>query len=112
MSDNSKLKQLLEEAWAKRREEKYDEATDLTTTRTIFRGKNESAQSKSPRSTAKKSSRAGRCGGAEREFGGKGRARPKKNKSGSILVPVLILCLLVITGVAVMLGLHYVGGVK
>ena len=93
-------------------EENYDDVTDLTTTRTIFRGKNESTKSNSRRPTAKKSSRARNRGRAERKQNGKGRARPQKKKSGGVLVPVLILCLLVISGVAVMFGLHYVGGVK
>jgi hypothetical protein len=93
-------------------EENYDESTDFTTTRTIFRGKNQANKSKSSRPTAKKSSREGRHGGGERERRGKGRVRPQKKKSGGVLVPVLILCLLVISGVAMMFGLHYVGGVK
>jgi hypothetical protein len=93
-------------------EENYDAATDLTTTRTIFRGKNESEKPKVRTSTAKKSSRAGNRGKSERERKGKGRARPQKKKSGGVLVPVLILCLLVISGVAVMFGLHHFGGIR
>ena len=93
-------------------EENYDDVTDLTTTRTIFRGKNEATKSNSPRPTAKKSSHARNRGKAGRKQNGKARARPQKKKSGGVLVPVLILCLLVISGVAVMFGLHYVGGVK
>ena len=38
-------------------EENYDESSDLTTTRTIFRGKNETANSKPSKSSAKKSAR-------------------------------------------------------
>ena len=94
-------------------EETYDETSDLTTTRTIFRGKHEKARSNAPKPTAKKiSGRVAHRGGAKRAPRGKSRARPQKSKSNGVLVPVLILLLLVISGVAVMFGLHYVSGVK
>ena len=38
-------------------EENYDEASDLTTTRTNILGKNEAAESKTPKSTGKKNHR-------------------------------------------------------
>ena len=93
-------------------EENYDESSDLTTTRTIFRGKTETAKSTAPKPAARKSGRTDQRGGARREHGGKSRAGPQKKKSNGVLVPLLILLLLVISGVAVMFGLHYVGGVK
>ena len=93
-------------------EENYDEASDLTTTRTIFRGKNEAAQSKAPRSTGKKTTVGAQRGGSERARRGKSRPLPKKKKSTSIMVPVLILLLLVVAGFGVMFGLHYVSGLK
>ena len=93
-------------------EENYDGASDLTTTRTIFRGKNAAANSKLSKSPAKKAARVAKRAGAKREPSGKPRARPEKKNSTGFLVPVLILLLLVITGVAVMLGLHYVSGIK
>jgi hypothetical protein len=93
-------------------EENYDESSDLTTTRTIFRGKKEAAKSKAARYSAQNSPRAGRRGAAEREPSRKPRGRSKENKSSNVLVPVLILLLLVVTGVAVMLGLHYVSNLK
>ena len=94
-------------------EENYDEASDLTTTRTIFRGKQDATKSKSPRPTTRKAAnRAAHRGGGERSRNGKSRPRPKKKKSSGVLVPVLILMLLLIAGVAVMFGLHYVSGVK
>ncbi len=94
-------------------EENYDESSDLTTTRTIFRGKRATAKSKAPKPTAKNySGRVAHRGGAKRAPRGKSRARPQKTKSNGVLVPVLILLLLVISGVALMFGLHYVSGVK
>lgn len=94
-------------------EENYDETTDLTTTRTIFRGKNDGAKSNGLKKTPKKSARAAnRGGGAKREGSGKSRPRPQKKKSGGILVPVLILFLILMSGIALMFGLHYVGGIK
>jgi len=93
-------------------EETYDEASDLTTTRTIFRGKKKAAKSEAQKLTAKKSVGADHRAGAEREHNGKPRARPTEKKSTSFAVPVLILLLLVMTGITVMLGLHYVGSLK
>ena len=48
-------------------EEKYDESSDLTTTRTIFRGRTETAKSTAPKPTARKSGRAVQRGGARRD---------------------------------------------
>jgi hypothetical protein len=93
-------------------EENYDEASDLTTTRTIYRGKKEAAKSKASNSAAKKSGHAAHGSKAERVPSRNTRARPRKKKSNGVLVPVLILFLLIISGAAVMLGLQYVGGLR
>jgi len=42
---------------ARKIDENYDEASDLTTTRTNILGKNEAAESKTPKSTGKKNHR-------------------------------------------------------
>jgi hypothetical protein len=89
-------------------EEYYDETTDKTSIKTVFRGKNGAAKSKAPGPTATKSSGKVQRGGAAREHGGKSRARPQKKQPTSVLVPVLILLLLVMTGIIAMLGLQFV----
>ncbi|MDA1326654.1 MAG: hypothetical protein O3C34_18175 [Proteobacteria bacterium] len=89
-------------------EENYDEASDKTTIRTVFRGRKGAARSGAPKPAVTTSSRKARRGGAEREHGGKSRARPQKKQPTSVVVPVLILLLLVMTGIAAMLGLQFV----
>ena len=87
-------------------EENYDELTDLTTTRTLFRGgAAKTERSKKPAAkTRPAGSRAGT--GAGREPRRKGRAKPQKKQS-NMLVPVLVLLLLLTSGVALLLGLQY-----
>ena len=94
-------------------EENYDEVSDLTTTRTIFRGRKESAKSKAPRPTPRKASRAaGRAAGGsgvERQHNGTARARAQKKQTG-VVGPLLYLFMLVVAGLLVLFGLNYVGG--
>ena len=87
-------------------EENYDESTDLTTTRTIFRGgsadrleraRKKEAEAARPRSAVR---RAG-----SRETGNHKRSK-KNQKTSSIVVPVLILSSLVLVGLAALFGLQ------
>jgi cobalamin biosynthesis Mg chelatase CobN len=93
-------------------EENYDEASDLTTTRTVFRGKTAATPSKSARPAAKNSRGSATRSSTERARNSKSRARKQKKKSSGILVPVVVLFLLIVCGVGVMVGLQYVGGMK
>jgi len=87
-------------------EEKYDEASDLTTTRTIFRGGNVDRQEKARKARqAVKARNAALSGGGSRDPARSRRSR-KAAKSSSILIPVLILSVLVIAGMAALFGLQ------
>ena len=85
-------------------EENYDEASDLTTTRTIFRGGTVDRFEKARKKTqdAEEHKRVRRSTGAR----SKGRKTGKSQKSSSFVVPVLILGALVLAGLAALLGLH------
>lgn len=92
-------------------EEIYDEASDLTTTRTIFRGsradRNERARkaaaasrsaARAPRATAKDPTR---------------RTRPAaKPTATSFLIPILILSVLVVAGLAALFGLQQLAALR
>ena len=92
-------------------EEIYDEASDLTTTRTIFRGsradRNERARkaaaasrsaARAPRATTKDPTR---------------RARPAaKPTATSFLIPILILSVLVVAGLAALFGLQQLAALR
>ena len=87
-------------------EENYDEASDLTTTRTIFRGGNVDRQEKARKARQAVKARNAALSGAGSREPARSR-RPKKNqKSSSILIPVLILSVLVIAGLAALFGLQ------
>ena len=85
-------------------EEIYDEVSDLTTTRTIFRGGRAERQERA-RKVAASRSVAEPAGNAEKERQRRTR-KPPPAKSSSILIPVLILTLLVVAGLAALLGLQ------
>lgn len=89
-------------------EENYDEASDKTAIRTIFRGKKGALRAKARNPGVTKSSRKVQRGGAEGEHKKNSRARPQKKQPTSVLVPVLILLLLLMTGIVAMLGLQYI----
>ena len=87
-------------------EEVYDETSDLTTTRTIFRG-NRSATKKSPPAQPKQEKRPVNRG--PRGGGNGGRRRrppPAQKKQSSVLVPVLVLMIIVFAGLAAILMLR------
>ncbi|NQV83259.1 MAG: hypothetical protein HQ494_05510 [Rhodospirillales bacterium] len=87
-------------------EENYDESSDLTTTRTIFRGSNLARRQK-----AQKGAQAIKAhGSASRGAGSRERQkkrRPRQNqKSSNYFIPVLILSVLVVAGLAALYGLQ------
>lgn len=87
-------------------EENYDEASDLTTTRTIFRGGTADRLEKARKDPkAVKPRGAHRRGAGSRETANNRRPR-KKQKTSNILVPVLILGGLVLVGLAALFGLQ------
>ena len=87
-------------------EENYDESSNLTTTRTIFRGGNVDRM-KEARNAAQTAPTKGaaRRGAGSREMGGN--KRPRRNQQTSnFLIPVLILSVLVLAGLAALFGLQ------
>lgn len=92
-------------------EEFYDEASDLTTTRTLFRGGAAKARKPVPEKSKPNSKRSGPRGGAGKEPMRKGGGRRKKKQS-NILVLVLVTLVILLAGVVGLLGLHYLSGLK
>ncbi|MDA1324222.1 MAG: hypothetical protein O3C34_05720 [Proteobacteria bacterium] len=84
-------------------EENYDETSDKTTTRTIFRGGNLDRQRKV--SLAKKAFRTPRRGSSTREPR-KNRRSKKIPKKSNPLIPILILGVLAVAGLAALYGLQ------
>lgn len=85
-------------------EEKYDETTDLTTTRTLFRGGIAKGQkAKINAATAKFGQAAQR--GVGKEPIPKGGARRAANKS-SLVVPLLVVLVLLLSAMVILLGLQ------
>lgn len=85
-------------------EENYNEATQLTTTRTLFRGGIAKGQKAKTNAATVKSSQAAQRG-AGRERVPKGGARRSK-KSSSSLVPLLVVLVLILGAMVILLGMH------
>ena len=86
-------------------EENYDETTNLTTTQTLYRGGAAKTEKKKP---AAKTARAGARAGATREPSRKRGTKPRNSKKkSSVLVPVLVLLVLLLGGVALLFGLQH-----
>ena len=89
-------------------EENYDEASNLTTTRTLFRGgvaRGQKAQN--PVSKAKVNSK----GGIGQEPDHKDR-RKRHSKKTFPLVPVLVLLVVILGGLVVLLGQQYISSLQ
>lgn len=88
-------------------EENYDESSDLTTTRTIFRGgtldRQERARKNAQEAAERKKVR--RSAGSRERSSGK-QARKRQQKTSHFVVPVLILGALVLVGLAALFGLQ------
>ncbi len=91
-------------------EENYDELTNLTTTRTLFRGGFAKTE-KSKKPAAAKARRAGPRTGTGKDPGRKGSAKPKKKQS-NFLVPILVLLVLLMGGLALLFGLQYFSSLR
>ena len=85
-------------------EETYDETSDLTTTRTIFRGGNADRQERVRKAEAAKKA-ASPQGSVGNEPARRRRPR-KQDKSTNYLVPILILAVLAFAGLSALLGLQ------
>ena len=85
-------------------EENYDESTNLTTTRTLFRGG--AARTEKSKIAAARAKRARLRPSTGKERTRKGGAKQKKNQS-NFLVPVLVLLVLLLGGLALLFGLQY-----
>ena len=87
-------------------EENHDDSTDLTTTRTIFRGGTvERLEQAGYGKTSGKQHPTVRHGAASLEAGEN--RLPRKNKSSAnIVIPVLVLSVLIIAGLTALVGLQ------
>lgn len=86
-------------------EENYDELTNMTTTRTLFRGG--AAKEERYGKTAPKAEPGAQRSGAAKDRNRKGGAKANKKKQSNILVPVLVLLAILATGFALLFGLRY-----
>jgi len=92
-------------------EEVYDEASDLTTTRTIFRGSRADRNERARKAAAasRNSARAARTTTREPAR----RARPAaKPTTASFLVPVLVLSVLVVAALGALFGLQQLAALR
>jgi hypothetical protein len=92
-------------------EEVYDEASDLTTTRTIFRGGNADRQERARKAEAAEKAAISQRNGTSREPTVKRRPK-KKEKSTNYLIPILILAVLLFAGLSALLGLQQLSKLK
>lgn len=90
-------------------EENYDDVSDLTTTRTIFRGGKAQQIAKGRRNAPSRPSSAKPRGGAGKEPMRKSRAANKETTKTGLLVPILILIVLVMAGAAGLLAMQTFG---
>lgn len=92
-------------------EEIYDEVSNLTTTRTLYRGGAAKTNKPKTAAPAPKAKRPNPRGGSGREPARKGGQRKRKKESNT-LVLVLITLLILFGGLAGLLGLNYLSGLK
>jgi hypothetical protein len=85
-------------------EENFDESTNLTVVRTVFRGG--AAKSGRARKSAAKAKGAGPRTGSGRAPRRRRSAKPTK-KQTNIMVPVLVLLILLMAGLALLFGIKY-----
>ena len=92
-------------------EEVYDEASDLTTTRTIFRGSRADRNERARKAAAasRNSARAART--TTREPARRAR-RAAKPTTASFLVPVLVLSVLVVAALGALFGLQQLAALR
>ena len=90
-------------------EENYDEVSDLTTTRTIFRGGTAKQNAKKRRTAPARPTKSQPRASAGKEPVRKKRAVNKQKKETSLLVPILILVIVVMAGAAGLFAMQYFG---
>lgn len=93
-------------------EEVYDEASDLTTTRTIFRGSRADRNERARKAAAASRSNARVARAAP--TGGRPRRAPPRAKptTASFLVPILVFSVLAIAGLAALFGLQQLAALR
>lgn len=87
-------------------EENYDEVSDLTTTRTIFRGGKAKQIAKARRNVPSRPSAKPR-GGAGKEPIRKNRGADKQKSKSNLVVPILLLIIIVMAGAAGLFAMQY-----
>lgn len=91
-------------------EEVYDETSDLTTTRTIFRGGNADRQERARKAEAANKATFNQRAATDEPI--RRKRRKRKEKSTNYLVPILILAVLLFAGLSAMLGLQQISQLK
>ena len=92
-------------------EENYDEATNQTTSRTLFRGGAAKSENSNQTKATAKPKRSGPPSGKGQEAGRNRRAKPKAKKS-NFLVPVLVLLVVLLGGLVALFGLQHIASLK
>ena len=91
-------------------EEIYDEASDLTTTRTIFRGGNADRQERLRKAEEAQKAAVPRRGTGDEPT--RKRRPKKKEKTTNYLIPILILAVLAFAGLSALLGLQQLSNLR
>lgn len=92
-------------------EEIYDEASDLTTTRTIFRGSRADRNERARKAAAASRNAARAPRAATKDPTRRARAAAKPTAT-SFMIPILILSVLVIAGLAALFGLQQLAALR
>lgn len=93
-------------------EENYDETSDLTTTRTIFRGGSAKKNAKKRREAPARKPVGSRYGEGTGEEPIRRSRNVSRKKKTNLLVPVLVLLVIVLAGVTAMLGMQFLNPPK
>lgn len=91
-------------------EETYEEASDKTTSRTIFRGGRAQSQAYKVKTPPPRAKPGGAARGGGRDRKGGGAKRVKKKKKSGFTGPLVILTLLVVVGLTGLFGLQHLFG--
>lgn len=90
-------------------EEIYDEVSDLTTTRTLYRGGSAKKNAIKRRDKPSRSTRTPSRGSGAEEPLRKNRGAHRQTKQSNLLVPILILIIVIMAGVAGLLAMQTLG---
>ena len=93
-------------------EEIYDESTDETFTRIIFRGGSVDKNAKEQRKKAKPAAKPKTSRGTGKEPVRKSKGQPKEQQKNKLMLPLILLFILVVVGLGGLFGLNMLSQMK